>query len=144
VVNLYYLERKTTMGEPDKTIIYIEDDPEMIDLVTLILRPKGFNVKGANGGREGLDKVIQEKPDLVLLDLMMPDMDGWEVYHQLKANEITSQTPVIIITAKSQAIDQVLGLYIARVDDYISKPFHPQQLVESIQKVLNRKESTNP
>lgn len=132
------------MGEPDKTIIYIEDDPEMIDLVTLILRPKGFNVKGANGGRVGLDKVIREKPDLVLLDLMMPDMDGWEVYHQLKANEMTSQTPVIIITAKSQAIDQVLGLYIARVDDYISKPFHPQQLVESIQKVLSRKESANP
>jgi DNA-binding response OmpR family regulator len=132
------------MGEPDKTIIYIEDDPEMIDLVTLILRPKGFTVKGANGGREGLDKVVQEKPDLVLLDLMMPDMDGWEVYHQLKANEMTSHTPVIIITARAQAIDQVLGLYIARVDDYISKPFHPQQLVESIQKVLTRKGSANP
>jgi DNA-binding response OmpR family regulator len=101
-------------------------------------------VKGANGGREGLDKVVQEKPDLVLLDLMMPDMDGWEVYHQLKANEMTSHTPVIIITARAQAIDQVLGLYIARVDDYISKPFHPQQLVESIQKVLTRKGSANP
>jgi DNA-binding response OmpR family regulator len=132
------------MGEPGKTIIYIEDDPEMIDLVTLILRPKGFNVKGANGGRDGLDKVVQEKPDLVLLDLMMPDMDGWEVYHQLKANEITSHIPVIIITAKAQTIDQVLGLYIARVDDYICKPFHPQQLVESIQKVLTRTESANP
>jgi len=132
------------MGEPEKTIIYIEDDPEMIDLVTLILRPKGFKVKGADGGRDGLDKVAQEKPDLILLDLMMPDMDGWEVYHQLKADEATSTTPVIIITAKSQAIDQVLGLYIAMVDDYISKPFHPQQLVESIQKVLARKESSHP
>jgi two-component system, OmpR family, response regulator VicR len=132
------------MSEPDKTIIYIEDDPEMIDLVTLILRPKGFKVKGANGGREGLDLIAQVNPDLVLLDLMMPDMDGWEVYHQLKANEATSRTPVIIITAKSQAIDQVLGLYIAMVDDYISKPFHPQQLVESIQKVLTRKETFNP
>jgi two-component system response regulator VicR len=132
------------MDEPDKTVVYIEDDSEMIDLVTLILKPKGFKVKGANGGREGLDMVAQLKPDLVLLDLMMPDMDGWEVYHQLKANEITSHTPVIIITAKSQAIDQVLGLYIAMVDDYISKPFHPQQLVESIQKVLTRKESSNP
>ena len=132
------------MSEPDKTIIYIEDDSEMIDLVTLILRPKGFIVKGANGGRAGLDMVVQVKPDVVLLDLMMPDMDGWEVYQQLKANETTSHTPVIIITAKSQAIDQVLGLYIAMVDDYISKPFHPQQLVESIQKVLARKESSTP
>jgi two-component system, OmpR family, response regulator VicR len=130
------------MGEPDKTVIYIEDDSEMIDLVSLILRPKGFIVKGANGGREGLDLIAQVNPDVILLDLMMPDMDGWEVYHQLKANESTSHTPVIIITAKSQAIDQVLGLYIAMVDDYISKPFHPQQLVESIQKVLARHESS--
>jgi len=130
------------MDEPVKTIIYIEDDSEMIDLVTLILKPKGFDVKGANDGHEGLIMIAHEKPDVVLLDLMMPDMDGWEVYHQLKANEATSHTPVIIITAKSQAIDQVLGLYIAMVDDYISKPFHPQQLVDSIQKVIARKESS--
>ncbi len=131
------------MSEPVKTVIYIEDDPEMIDLVALILKPKGFVVKGAHGGRDGLDKVAAEKPDLVLLDLMMPDMDGWEVYHQLKANEATANTPVIIITAKSQAIDQVLGLYIARVDDYISKPFHPKELVKSIEDVLSRVKSSN-
>ncbi len=126
------------MSEKQKQIVYIEDDPEMIDLVTLILKSKGFDVHGANGGREGLDLISKETPDLVLLDLMMPDMDGWEVYHQLKAKEETSQIPVIIITAKAQAIDQVLGLYIARVDDYISKPFHSQQLINSIQNILAR------
>jgi two-component system response regulator VicR len=119
-------------------IVYIEDDLEMITLVSVILNPKGFNVKGAHGGREGLEIIKKENPDLVLLDLMMPDMDGWEVYHQIKADETTSQIPVIIITAKSQPIDQILGLSIAKVDDYISKPFHPAQLVESIQKVLTK------
>jgi DNA-binding response OmpR family regulator len=116
--------------------VYIEDDPEMIDLVTLILSRRGYQVKGAHGGRQGLDIVLQNLPDLILLDLMMPDMDGWDVYHQLKANETTVNIPVIIITAKAQAIDRVLGLHIAKVDDYISKPFRPQELLDSIDKVL--------
>jgi two-component system, OmpR family, response regulator VicR len=119
------------------SIIYIEDDLEMIDLVKLILSRRGYEVKGAHGGREGLDAVLQERPDLVLLDLMMPDVDGWEVYQQLKANERTQDIPVIVITAKAQPIDRVLGLHIAKVDDYISKPFHPQELLDSIDKVLN-------
>ena len=120
-------------------VVYIEDDPEMIDLVTLILTRRGFEVKGAHGGRQGLDIVQQELPAVILLDLMMPDMDGWDVYHQLKANELTAHIPVIIITAKAQAIDRVLGLHIAKVDDYISKPFRPQELLDSIDKVLNGK-----
>jgi two-component system, OmpR family, response regulator VicR len=117
-------------------IIYIEDDPEMIDLVNLILTRRGYKVQGAHGGRNGLDSVRQTTPDLILLDLMMPDMDGWDVYHQLKAEENTKNIPVIIITAKAQAIDRVLGLHIAKVDDYISKPFRPQELLDSIDRVL--------
>jgi DNA-binding response OmpR family regulator len=125
-----------------KKIIYIEDDPEMIDLVELILNRHGYNVKGANGGRQGLDTVRQDPPDLILLDLMMPDMDGWDVYQQLKADESTRQIPVIVITAKAQTIDKVLGLHIAKVDDYISKPFRPQELLDSIEKVLRTKKSS--
>jgi two-component system response regulator VicR len=121
-----------------KTIIYIEDDPEMVDLVTLILDRKNYQVKGAHGGRQGLILVQQEHPDLVLLDLMMPDIDGWDVYHQLKSNPATANISVIIITAKAQAIDKVLGLHIAKVDDYICKPFLPAELLESIEKVLSR------
>jgi two-component system, OmpR family, response regulator VicR len=120
-----------------KNIVYIEDDIEMIDLVKLILSRRGFEVKGAHGGREGLDVVQHEQPDLILLDLMMPDVDGWDVYQQLKANDLTKDIPVIIITAKAQPIDRVLGLHIAKVDDYISKPFHPQELLDSIEKVLH-------
>ena len=75
----------------------------------------------------------------MLLDLMMPDMDGWDVYQQMKASEATQNIPVIVITAKAQSIDKVLGLHIAKVDDYISKPFSPQELVDSVEKVLARR-----
>ena len=123
-----------------RSIVYIEDDPEMIDLVSLILNKRGYQVKGANGGRHGLDLIkklaADEKPVLILLDLMMPDMDGWDVYQLLKSDVATRDIPVIIITAKAQSIDRVLGLHIAKVDDYISKPFRPQELVDSIDRVL--------
>ena len=119
-----------------KHILCIEDEPEMIDLIRLILGRRGFNVIGAAGGKEGLEKVQQEPPDLILLDLMMPDMDGW-VYQQIKANEKTKNIPVIVVTAKAQSIDKVLGLHIAKVDDYIAKPFSPQELLASVDKVFD-------
>lgn len=122
----------------NRRIVYIEDDREMIDLVELILTRRGFQVRGAESGRNGLEIIFEDPPDLILLDLMMPKMDGWEVYQQLKANPQTCQIPVIIVTAKGQAVDRVLGLHIAKVDDYISKPFRPQELVDSIDHVLSR------
>lgn len=124
------------MAEDRRKVVCIEDEPEMIDLVKLILGRKGFQVVGANGGREGLALIERERPNLVLLDLMMPDMDGWEVYQQMKAREDMKTIPVIIVTAKAQSIDRVLGLHIAKVDDYITKPFGPQELLESVERVL--------
>jgi len=124
------------MNDESKTVLYVEDEPEMIDLVRLILGRKGYNVIGAHGGQEGLSMIQQHNPDLVLLDLMMPDMDGWDVYQHIKSGENTRHIPVIVITAKAQSIDKVLGLKIARVDDYISKPFSPSDLVASVQRVL--------
>jgi len=119
-------------------IVHIEDEPEMIDLVKLILGRKGYQVVGAAGGQEGLDVVREQVPDLILLDLMMPDIEGWDVYQQLKADETTRNIPVIVVTAKAQNIDKVLGLHIAKVEDYISKPFSPQELIDSIEKVLSK------
>ena len=121
-----------------KCILCVEDEPEMIDLIRLILGRRGFEVKGATGGVEGLKMIRSEKPDLILLDLMMPDMDGWEVYQQIKVDEKTKGIPVIVVTAKAQSIDKVLGLHIAKVDDYIAKPFSPQDLISSIEKVLQK------
>ncbi len=126
------------MTEEKKKVVCIEDEPEMIDLVKLILGRKGFELTGAMGGREGLDAIRRVKPDLVLLDLMMPDMDGWEVYQQMKADDDLKHIPVIVVTAKAQSIDKVLGLHIAKVDDYITKPFGPQELLQSVEKVLGR------
>jgi two-component system response regulator VicR len=126
------------MAETTLQVVYIEDEQEMVDLVRLILGRKGFEVHGANGGREGLDVVRRILPDLVLLDLMMPDIDGWDVYQQMKAAETTRDIPVIVITAKAQNIDKVLGLHIAKVDDYISKPFSPQELLDSVTRVLGQ------
>ena len=125
------------MNDTAKHILCIEDEPEMIDLIRLILSRRGFEVVGAAGGREGLEKVRENPPDLILLDLMMPDMDGWEVYQLIKADEKTKNIPVIVVTAKAQSIDKVLGLHIAKVDDYIAKPFSPQDLLNSVDKVFS-------
>ncbi|MEK9164658.1 MAG: response regulator [Chloroflexota bacterium] len=127
------------MADQKKRIICIEDDQGIIDLIKLILTRRGFEVIGALGGREALDMMERSAPDLVLLDLMMPDMDGWEVYHQMKARDGMKNIPVIVVTAKAQNIDKVLGIHIAKVDDYITKPFSPQDLLDSIERVLNRR-----
>jgi two-component system response regulator VicR len=129
------------MAEEKKRVVCIEDEPEMIDLVKLILGRKGFDLTGAMGGREGLEAVRRIKPDLVLLDLMMPDMDGWEVYQQMKADHELADIPVIVVTAKAQSIDKVLGLHIAKVDDYVTKPFGPQELLQSVERVLGKKDA---
>jgi len=127
------------VDELKKRVVCIEDELEMIDLIKLILGRRGFEFTGAMGGREGLEAIRRVKPDLILLDLMMPDMDGWEVYQQIKTDEELKHIPVIIVTAKAQSIDRVLGLHIAKVDDYITKPFGPQELLQSIEKVLGAK-----
>jgi CheY-like chemotaxis protein len=129
------------MAEEKKVVVCVEDEPEMIDLVKLILGRKGFELVGAVGGREGLETVRQLKPDLVLLDLMMPDMDGWEVYQKMKTDEELKEIPVIVVTAKAQSIDKVLGLHIAKVEDYVTKPFGPQELLQAVNKVLGLDES---
>lgn len=122
-----------------KKILCIEDEPEMIDLIRLILGRRGYEIHGAPGGVEGIRLVRELLPDLVLLDLMMPDMDGWEVYQQMKADPATRDISVIVVTAKAQNIDKVLGLHIAKVDDYIAKPFSPQELMDSVDKVFSKK-----
>ena len=127
------------MAENKKKVVCVEDEPEIIDLIRLILGRKGFDLTGATGGLERLDAIRRVKPDLVLLDLMMPDMDGWEVYQQMKADPELKNIPVIVVTAKAQSIDKILGLHIAKVDDYVTKPFGPQELLQSVERVLQAK-----
>jgi two-component system response regulator VicR len=133
-------DHPSTDKENEKTIICIEDEPAMIELVKLILTSRGYKVMAAMGGQEGLDMIQKAKPDVVLLDLMMPDMNGWDVYQQMKADEYMKTIPVIVVTAKAQNIDKVLGLHIAKVQDYITKPFSPAQLLRSVKRVLGETE----
>ncbi len=121
-----------------KVILYIEDEEEMIELTRLVLEREGFKVVGAVGGSKGLVAIKKERPDLVLLDLMMPDIDGWEVYRRMKNDDDLKSIPVIIVTAKTQSVDKALGLHVAKVDDYITKPFGPKDLVKSVQRVLDQ------
>ncbi len=122
-----------------RTVVYVEDDQSMIDIVSLTLSRKGFKVVGAVGGQQGLSLIETLRPDLVLLDLMMPDMDGWEVYQRMKANAALNEIPVIVVTAKAQSIDRMLGLHIAKVDDYLTKPFAPAELLRSVERVLSKR-----
>jgi len=125
--------------DEDRVKIYcIEDDGEMIELLRLVLERRGFEFHAAESGLEGLQGIRATQPDLILLDLMMPEMDGWEVYRQLKLDETTRGIPVMVVTAKAQTIDRVLGLHIAKVDDYVTKPFSPMELVGRIERLLER------
>ena len=128
------------MGLADRNrILCIEDDVDMLELFHVLLTRHGYVVEGVTKGQEGLESIRRLKPDLVILDIMMPVMDGWQVYQQMKEDETTRDIPTIVVTAKSQLIDKVLGLEIAKVDAYIGKPFSPQELLDSISKVLSNR-----
>jgi CheY-like chemotaxis protein len=118
------------------TILCIEDEEEMIELIGVILARHGYEVVGALGGQLGIEKVAQLKPDLVLLDLMMPEVDGWGVLQRMRADNDLQNIPVVIVTAKASELDRVFGLEIARVEGYITKPFGPQELVQTVQRAL--------
>jgi len=120
-------------------ILCIEDDAEMIELIRLILQQRGYSVRGCTTGAEGLEAARASPPSLILLDLMMPRMDGWEVLRTLRRDPVLADTPVVLVTAKAQSIDKMLGLHVAMADDYITKPFGPQELVDCVARVLDRR-----
>jgi CheY-like chemotaxis protein len=123
----------------NKKILCIEDEPQMIDLIRLILETRGYQVVAAQGGEEGLERMRTEQPDLVLLDIMMPEMDGGDVYHRMQQEPALLQIPVIVVTAKAAPIDKVLWMNVAQVDDYVTKPFGPDDLLASVERVLARR-----
>ena len=123
------------MGATNR-VVCIEDEPEMIDLVRLILSRKGFQVVGAMGGREGLEVIAREKPDLVLLDLMMPDMDGWEVYQKMKANEAMKNIPVIVVTGRSDPEEEATVRELG-ITAFLRKPPNGQQILSALSVALD-------
>jgi CheY-like chemotaxis protein len=118
-----------------KTIMVVDDNPDIITIVKTILEGRGYTVFSASSGPELLNMLATQKPDLIILDIMMPEMDGLEVLTRLKGKTETSTIPVILLTAKVQYED-VLGGYKLGADYYITKPFTSTQLVNGINLLL--------
>jgi len=127
------------MGENMKreTIVAIEDEPDLLEVVRYNLAREGYEVLSAEDGLEGLDVIEKSHPDLVLLDLMLPGMDGVEICRRVKFDPETRSIPVIIVSAKGEESDVVLGLEMG-ADDYVAKPFSPRELVARVKAVLRR------
>ncbi len=121
-------------------VLCIDDEPGVVELISLILKSQNVQVDGANSGREGLEAMRQNPPDAVLLDIMMPEMDGWEVYRQMKTDEALKKIPVIIVTARNSSFEEIIARERAGVDDYVTKPFVPNDLRKSLSRVLSLNE----
>jgi two-component system response regulator VicR len=116
-----------------KKVLVVDDEPDTLELVKLVLESAGFEAILVNNGMEALAKIDTEKLDLVLLDIMMPDMDGWDLFRKIKERNTT--IPIAILTAKAQNIDKLLGLHVLKADDYITKPFGKNELIGKVRKL---------
>ncbi|MCP4652034.1 MAG: response regulator [Candidatus Omnitrophica bacterium] len=118
-------------------ILIVDDENEVRSLMGLMLARRNFEVEEASGGREALTKVSKSKPDIILLDINMPDLDGFEVHRRLKSKETTKNIPVIFCTA--MRIPDIINSVKSSSDDYIRKPFRSEELHQKIEEVLNRR-----
>jgi two-component system, OmpR family, alkaline phosphatase synthesis response regulator PhoP len=116
------------------TILVVDDERHIVQLVRLYLQNEGYTVEAAYSGEEAIEKARKVRPALVLLDLMMPGIDGWEVCRQLRRE---SDVPIIILTARGDDVDKIVGLELG-ADDYVAKPFNPRELVARVKAVLRR------
>ncbi len=117
-------------------IVCIDDEPAIIELVNMIFIPENIQVDSAYNGEDGLALIRRDPPDAVILDIMMPGMDGWEVYRRIRADKTLKNVPVIILTARNSSFEEIIARERAGVDDYVVKPFIPSDLRKSLAKVL--------
>jgi len=122
----------------NELIAVIDDEPDILELVSLHLTKHGFKVKSFQNAENFFKFLSSQTPDLIILDLMLPDMDGFEVCKQLKSNEEFKSIPIIMLTARTTEADKVLGLELG-ADDYVTKPFSPRELIARVKAVLRRK-----
>jgi len=118
-------------------ILVVEDEADILEVITYNLKREGHKVISSRNGEHGLTRIRTESPDLVILDLMLPGMDGVEVCRAVKSDPVTANTPIIMVTARAEESDVVLGLGMG-ADDYIAKPFRPRELVARVQAVMTR------
>jgi len=122
----------------DKTILLVDDEPNILELIKLYMVSEHYNVETARTGTDALARFAALKPDLVVLDLMLPEIDGWEVCRRIRRD---SDVPIIMLTARTDDVDKIVGLELG-ADDYLSKPFNPRELVARIKAVLRRSSSS--
>jgi len=120
-----------------KKILVVDDEKDILDLVSYNLAKEGYEIETSTDGEDALKRVKAENYDLIVLDLMMPGIDGMELCRVLKSNEKTESIPIIMLTAKSEELDKVLGLEMG-ADDYVTKPFSPRELIARVKAVLRR------
>jgi DNA-binding response OmpR family regulator len=120
-----------------ETILVVDDDLQTVKLISLLLQRKGYRILPATSGAQALAKAETEQPDLIILDVMMPDMNGLEVCRRLRANPRTSAIPILMFTAKTAVGDKIAGFQ-AGADDYLTKPVHPAELISRVEALLQR------
>jgi two-component system phosphate regulon response regulator PhoB len=122
-----------------KSVLIVEDEKDIHDLVEYHLKQSGFSILSAFDGYSGLEKAKRDRPNLIILDIMLPEMDGKDVCRALKANPVTRSIPILMLTAKTEEIDRIIGFELG-ADDYVSKPFSPKELILRIKAILRREE----
>lgn len=132
------------MGETQQQgtkILVVDDYAENVDLLRELLKTNGYEVTTAYNGEEALQKVKREIPDLMLLDIMMPNMDGYQVCEELRKDERTKDIPIIFVTAKTEVKDWTHAIFNVGVNSYITKPINPKKLLDKVKSVLRMKQS---
>ena len=120
-----------------RRVVCIEDEADMIELIQLILARENVEFHGFRRGVEGLKAVEREQPDLVLLDLMMPDLDGWSIHDQLKSNPKTQHIPILIVTARGYQDPRLVNMHAAHAENLVTKPFGPKDLIDAVNRLLS-------
>ena len=119
------------------TILIVEDEADIADLVKYHLEREGLATRTVGDGKQALDLIVRDHPDLIILDLMLPGMDGLEMCRRLRGQSVTQRIPIIMLTARAEEVDRIVGLEIG-ADDYVAKPFSPRELVARVKAVLRR------
>src|SRR5512134_1513131 len=126
-----------------QTVLVVDDERDIVELVRFNLQQAGFRVIAAFDGRMALESARRDRPDLIILDLMLPGLSGVEVARLLKKDEKTRHTPLLMLTARGEEVDRVVGFELG-ADDYVVKPFSPRELILRVQAILRREASDEP
>nr|HID13362.1 response regulator transcription factor [Anaerolineae bacterium] len=120
-----------------ETILVVDDKPNIVELARMYLEQEGFRVQAANDGATALEMIARQPPAVMVLDLMLPEVDGWEVCRRVRAGKVAPHLPIIMLTARDDDVDKIVGLELG-ADDYLTKPFNPRELVARVKALLRR------